>query len=151
MKSNLTPKQKKFAENIAIKKMTQSDALRDAYNTENYKEKSIHEKASFLASKVKVASRVELLTKKLEEKLFYTAKQSFDKFTEIQNLALTPDGENGRLDLSNAKDCEKEKAKLANLYSENNKSGASKTLNIIAKVDESEIEDKIRKLIDVKE
>ncbi len=146
----LTPKQKKFAENVAIKKMTQSDAYRDAYDTKTTREETIHTNASIVMSDTKVSQRVRILEDRLSEKLLYTPKQSFDKFTEIQKLALCPSGVDGKLDLSNAKDCEKEKAKLANLYAENNKSGATKILNVVPKIDKEELEEKIRKLVEEK-
>lgn len=112
----LTAKQEQFCKNIALKKMTQCDAYKDAYDAENMKREVIDVKASELMSDGKIAVRVDKLTEQLTGKLIYTAKMSFDKFEEIQDLALTPDGETGKIDLGNANKSEIEKAKLAGLY-----------------------------------
>ena len=90
-RKTLTSKQEKFCQAIAVDKMNQSDAYRTAYDTENMKDKSIHEKASELASNVKVSSRIASIKSdlydKLQEEIVYSKKQSFDNLSEIQELA----------------------------------------------------------------
>lgn len=115
MVKQLTPMQEKFAQNVASG-MTYSNAYRGSYNTENYKEKSIHEKASQLMGNVKILARIEELREGIAKELHYTAKESFDKLEEMRQLALTPNGVTGKMELAPAIKAEELKGKLGGLY-----------------------------------
>jgi hypothetical protein len=77
---------------------------------------TIYARASELATDSKITERVAQLRAKIEDRLVYTATQSFRKFKELQDLALVPDGNTGKLDLRSAIKAEEECAKLAGLY-----------------------------------
>lgn len=70
---SLTPKQEKFAQEVASGK-SQADAYREAYpRSKKWKAESVHEKASTLMANVKVRSRVDDLRKKVEERTLVDA------------------------------------------------------------------------------
>ena len=71
----LTDKQERFAQCIALEGMNQSDAYRMAYNVENMTDKSIWEKASEVASNVKVQSRIKELKDKVVSPKIMSAKE----------------------------------------------------------------------------
>lgn len=71
----LTDKQERFAQCIALEGMNQSDAYRESYNAENMTDKSIWEKASELASNVKVRERIFELKDKVISPLIMDAKE----------------------------------------------------------------------------
>ena len=87
----LTPKQEAFAQAVADG-MTQSDAFRRAYDTSNYTDKSVNEKASQLMADVKIKSRVEGLKAKLEAKALWSREDSVNTLKRIVELALDVDG-----------------------------------------------------------
>jgi uncharacterized membrane protein YgaE (UPF0421/DUF939 family) len=86
----LTPKQEKFCQNIA-KGLSQADAYRDAYNTENMKEESIWCNASQLASDTKVTQRVKELTAEAVKDIKYEVEDCFRETDEILQLAKMTD------------------------------------------------------------
>lgn len=57
----LTAKQERFAQNIALKGMNQTDAYSEAYDASKMKPASIHEAASKLAAHPEVGPRIEVL------------------------------------------------------------------------------------------
>lgn len=56
----LTAKEEKFSVNV-FSGMTLTDAYKDAYNTDNMTDKTANEKASLLAKKDKIRSRIQQL------------------------------------------------------------------------------------------
>lgn len=131
MPKELTPKQEKFSEELADGK-NYSEAYRNSYDTGNMKPETINRNACILAQNSKIKARVAELRAKIEEKLIYTAQQSFKKLEEIQNLALQQKKkiyikdvsipiEEESPDLQNAIKAEELKGKLANLYTEKSK------------------------------
>jgi hypothetical protein len=88
--------------------------------------------------KPKIAEKTEeKLIEKIAEKQAtafakYTIDDSFEKFKQIQALALTPQGEYGRLDLTAALKAEENAAKLKGLYEMDNKQkNAGESLKVI--------------------
>lgn len=71
----LTAKQEKFVQNI-IEGMSQADAYRSAYDTSKMTDKTVHERASVLASNSKVRARlVELRERLANEKIMSSQKR----------------------------------------------------------------------------
>ena len=77
----LTAKQEKFAQCIADG-MSQADAYRECYSTENKTKKSVNECACVLANNIKVVSRVNELKQKLEKKYLWTREQAIKTLLE---------------------------------------------------------------------
>jgi len=107
----LTPKQEIFCQNIA-KGMNQADAYRNAFNLDTAKPESVYVMASRLLKNVKVKLRLDELRGSIVKELNYTAKESFDKLTKIQEMALK-----GKR-LNEALKAEELKGKLCGLYVE---------------------------------
>ena len=78
----LTAKQEQFAQAIASG-MNQSDAYRSAYDAGKMTAKSVNEKASALASDVKVSSRLAELKAALAAKAMWTREDSVYALREI--------------------------------------------------------------------
>lgn len=78
----LTAKQEAFAQAVASG-LTQSDAYRKAYAAHRMTDKSVHESASRLMRDVKVASRIDALKGKLEEKALWSREKSVAVLAEI--------------------------------------------------------------------
>lgn len=85
--NKLTPKQEKFCQAIRNGK-NYSDAYRESYDTNNMKMETINRNAFELFQNNKIKARIAELQRLVEEKICYTAKQSFDKLNEIQKKAL---------------------------------------------------------------
>lgn len=86
----LTPKQERFCQNIA-KGMSQADAYRDAYDTENMKEESIWSCSCRMMNDVKVMSRVKELTAEAVKDIKYEVEDCFRETDEILQLAKMTD------------------------------------------------------------
>jgi phage terminase small subunit len=82
----LTPKQEKFCQNI-VKGMSQADAYRDAYNTENQKDETIWSNACRLMNDSKVIARVKELTEITVKDIKYEIEDCFRETDEILQLA----------------------------------------------------------------
>ena len=102
----LTPKQEAFCQNI-VKGMSQADAYRSAYNASKMTDKSIIEKASDLASNVKIKERVKELRDKVARKSIMSAQERLEWLTR---LVLSEDATNSdrikALDIMNKMDGE---------------------------------------------
>lgn len=86
----LTPKQERFCQNIA-KGMSQADAYRDAYNTENMKEETIWSASCRLMNDCKVTARVKELTAEAVKGIKYEVEDCFRETDEILQLAKMTD------------------------------------------------------------
>lgn len=122
----LTQKQENFCMNV-VKGMSYSDAYRQAYNVEKMKPATITNSAYKLLKNGDITARINELKGKIEEKLIYSALDSFNKLTEIQTKALNHKKlvlgkddciEVGDPDYSSAIKAEELKGKLAQLYTE---------------------------------
>jgi phage terminase small subunit len=80
--SMLTAKQEAFCQNI-IQGMSQADAYRSAYPNQKMSDKTIHEKASLLASNDKVVARVKELRDKLANEKIMTAQERMEWLTRL--------------------------------------------------------------------
>ena len=86
----LTPKQERFCQNIA-KGMSQADAYRDAYDTENMKEETIWSASCRLMNDCKVTARVKELTAEAVKDIKYEVEDCFRETDEILQLAKMTD------------------------------------------------------------
>ena len=78
----LTAKQEAFVQNI-IQGMSQADAYRSAYNASKMTDKTVHEKASLLASQDKVRARLTELRDKLANEKIMSAQKRMEWLTEV--------------------------------------------------------------------
>lgn len=84
----LTPKQERFAQEIASGK-SQADAYRAAFDVSaSTKAETIHKRASELMQKGEVAGRVEELRKPIVEEIGITLKGHLDDLKRIRNAAV---------------------------------------------------------------
>lgn len=152
----LTPKQEKFCQAIRDGK-NYSDALREAYDTSNMKPETINRAAFDLMQNSKIIARIAELQRLVEEKICYTAKQSFDKLNEIQQKALemkrkiyikdmTIPLEEENPDLKSAIRAEELKGKLNGLYVEEVKhTGLLPVINI----DSKDVKESLKEIKDI--
>ena len=102
----LTAKQEKFVQNL-LEGMTQADAYRTAYNTNKMTDKSVWEKASELASNVKVAERLKELRDKLANENIMSAQKRMEWLTQlIKNAEASNTDKLKALDILNKMDGE---------------------------------------------
>ena len=80
----LTAKQESFALAI-VNGTTQIDAYKIAYDTENYKESTIHSEASRLVSNPKIVARIAELRKCLVTKELWTREKSVIALVAVYN------------------------------------------------------------------
>ena len=78
----LTAKQEAFVQNI-LQGMNQADAYRSAYNASKMADKTVHEKASLLASQDKVRARLTELRDKLANPSIMTAQKRLEWLTQV--------------------------------------------------------------------
>ena len=78
----LTAQQEAFVQNI-LQGMSQADAYRSAYDAKNMSDKTIHERASVLASQDKVKTRLKELRDKLANEKIMTAQERLQWLTEL--------------------------------------------------------------------
>lgn len=79
----LTEKQEKFAQGIALEALNQSDAYRAAYHTEGMSGKTVHEKASRLASRDAVRDRIRELRESVISPKIMSARERQAWLTEV--------------------------------------------------------------------
>ena len=96
----LTHKQEKFARNIVAKEMTQTAAYKDAYDCEDMSEEAIRVEACKLAKTPKVALTMDKLREEYAEYFNYDAKTHFEDLKKRRDLAETPSGEHGNINLN---------------------------------------------------
>ena len=78
----LTAKQERFALNI-VNGMSQADAYRDAYPNTKMTNKTVWEKASVLAKKDKVRSRIDELRDEIAKPYIMTAQERLEWLTTV--------------------------------------------------------------------
>lgn len=78
----LTAKQEAFCQNI-IQGMSQADAYRSAYDASKMSDKTIHERASVLASQDKVKTRLAELREQLANENIMSAQKRMEWLTRI--------------------------------------------------------------------
>lgn len=74
MVNELTPKQEKFVQGL-IKGLSQRQAYREAYSTENMQESTIDSEACVLFSNPKISKRYNELMQKLQDESIMSAKE----------------------------------------------------------------------------
>ena len=82
----LTPKQEKFAQNVA-KGMTFSDAYRNSYDASKMVDETVHKRASELAQKGEIAGRINKLKEQLSERQLWSREDSIKKLIEVMSDA----------------------------------------------------------------
>ena len=107
----LTPKQEKFVEGIVSGK-NPSEAYREAYNPIKANENTIKCNAQQTLKLTHISHTIEERKAEQQKEINYTAKDSFNKFNELQKKALENE------DLSVATKIEELKGKLVGLYTE---------------------------------
>jgi phage terminase small subunit len=110
----LTHKQETFAQAVA-NGMTQSDAYRHAYDSENMTDKQIHEEACVLAKNPKVSQMIQASKDELSQVARYDREAHYKELEELRVLALTPN-ENGKIDLANGIKATELKGKMTGQY-----------------------------------
>ena len=95
----LTAKEEKFCQGI-VKGLSQADAYRQAYDCEASSNETIHTEASLLRKDPQITQRID----------------QFKELNEIKELALTPSGDKGELDLTTAGKMVVKKGELMGLY-----------------------------------
>lgn len=83
---SLTPKQEKFAQNVA-KGMTFSDAYRNSYDASKMVDETVHKRASELAQKGEIAGRIDKLKEQLSERQLWSREDSIKKLIEVMSDA----------------------------------------------------------------
>lgn len=143
--SNLTPEAEAFCrEVVKFEKQLEGccnslyECYAKAYKTKDVdkKIKSLYEMSSRKHSEIKIQSRIAELRKEIGEELIYSAKESFNEFERLKNLAEKEKRYN---------DCIKAehlKGDLANLYVKTTKElNPSKTIVVASKEDKEMLED----------
>lgn len=74
MNDKLTPKQERFIQNV-VSGMTQRQAYKEAYDSENMQDETIDKEACLLFNNPKIAERYRELVNKLEDEAIMTAKE----------------------------------------------------------------------------
>lgn len=113
--AKLTAKQEAFCVKVAEGK-TYSDAYRHAYNCEKMQDNVINVKASELMSNGNISVRVDELKDELCLSSKYDLEAHFRELEELKQLALTPQGDNGRIDMNVATRIAELKGKVTGHY-----------------------------------
>lgn len=134
MTDKLTPKREKFCLQI-VKGLSLSDAYRKSYDTKRMKDETINNEASKLMQNPAITARVNELRGKIEEKLAYSALESFKNLEKAQSIALelvkmvyhngSRVSEDSTPDLSSFIKAEELKGKLSGLYVDRKEIGFS--------------------------
>lgn len=83
---SLTPKQEKFAQNVA-KGMTFSDAYRKSRDASKMADETVHKRASELAQKGEILGRIDKLKEQLSERQLWSREDSIKKLIEVMSDA----------------------------------------------------------------
>lgn len=121
MTENITKKQLNFSREYVLTGNA-SEAYRRAYSAEKMNNDTIRVKACNLLKQDNIRITVDALTavatREIEQNFKYDVLNSFKKFDDIQNMALTPSGKFKTRDLQSALRAEEMKGRLYGLYVE---------------------------------
>lgn len=84
--ANLTAKQEKYVQGL-ISGLSQREAYKRAYDTTNWKDESIDQKASVLLKNVKVRSRYEQLMNEHKDKALWTREKAVEELLFILDFS----------------------------------------------------------------
>lgn len=84
--ANLTAKQEKYVQGL-ISGLSQREAYKRAYDTTNWKDESIDQKASVLLKNVKVRSRYEQLMDEHKDKALWTREKAVEELLFILDFS----------------------------------------------------------------
>ena len=122
---NLTPKQEKFAQEIASGK-SQSEAYRSAYNAANMKDETICSKASILMSQGNIRARIDTIREPAVEAAQVTLETHLQDLLELRELAKKDSKWNAAIQ------AEIGRGKVAGLYT--NKTQVDDDKNIVVEI-----------------
>lgn len=128
--NRLTAKQEKFAQLLGTSTISQSDAYRQVYDIAKSTDKSVWELASSLANNIKVKSRIEQIKSECQVHLKYDAEAHFRELERLRNLALTPSGEHGNINISAGIRATELKGKLVGLYEQKPEINSPKSISV---------------------
>ena len=97
----LTPKQEKFAKNIALECMNYSDAYRNAYNCKNMSDKTINDTASKLKDNPEIAERIAELKAQIDSPKIMSVTKRAEKLSELAEGDADPNVVMKAIDLLN--------------------------------------------------
>lgn len=112
--AKLTPKQEKFCQKY-IETGNASEAYRQSYDCENMSDESVNREAKALLDNPKITPRLKELQNKHAKRHNTTVDTLLGELEEVRQLALTPNGENGTLQLNVAVNAIMGKAKILGL------------------------------------
>jgi hypothetical protein len=84
MATGLTPKQEKFVQGL-FKGLSQRQAYKEAYDTSNWKDSSIDEKAYQLSKNVHIMSRLRELQETITQNNKWTVEKLIEEFEELKD------------------------------------------------------------------
>lgn len=129
----LTTHQEAFCKAMALKdpnNMTQRECYIKAYNTENQADNTIDSNASELAADSKIIERIEALKAEYSDFLNYDAKECFRELEDGRQLAMTPMGEYGNIQVASVLRASELKGKLTGKFVEKKEIEMAVTGNI---------------------
>lgn len=109
--AKLTPKQEKFCQKY-IETGNASQAYRQSYDCENMADEAVHTEASKLLNNPKITLRLNELKTEHAKRHNTTVDTLLGELEEVRQRALTPNGENGTLQLNVAVNAIMGKAKI---------------------------------------
>jgi phage terminase small subunit len=83
---SLTPKQEKFAQNVA-KGMSLSDAYRSSYDASKSNKQTVNQRAHEINGKSEIAARIKQLKEQLSERQLWSREDSIKKLIEVMSDA----------------------------------------------------------------
>ncbi len=101
----LTAKEEKFCIDV-FSGMTLTDAYKDSYNAKNMTDKTINEKASLLAKKDKIRTRIQELRNEANNEKIISAIRRKEILTEIVKTGTNDDSRMKAIDILNKMDGE---------------------------------------------
>lgn len=81
--ANLTPKQEAFCRNVAIRKLSQAQAYKEAYPDSNAEGNSLYQKSSSLMAKDKIKARVQELRDRQADRMMWNKERATEALLDI--------------------------------------------------------------------
>lgn len=81
--ANLTPKQEAFCRNVAIRKLSQAQAYKEAYPDSSAEGNSLYQKSSSLMAKDKIKARVKELRDRQADRMMWNKERATEALLDI--------------------------------------------------------------------